>query len=185
MLLEQIVQIAYWLALSTWFGGVLFIAMAAPVIFRTIRDDNPLLPHVLSVNLEDQHATLLAGSVVGNLLRMLMRAQLVCAAIILLALIGQWFLINLRDTGQLITAIVRSSLFLAAVVLAIYHWRIVDARLWRYRQEYLDNADDPERANPAKDQFDRYHKESVTVLSMILFALLGLILFSGNIQLGA
>ena len=36
-------------------------------------------------------------------------------------------------------------------------------------------------ANPAKDLFDRYHKESVTLLSIILFLLLGIILFSGNV----
>src|SRR3954454_21167129 len=61
--LYQIVQIVYWLALATWFGGVLFVAISAPVILRTVRENNPILPHVLSVNLEGQHATLLAGSI--------------------------------------------------------------------------------------------------------------------------
>jgi hypothetical protein len=69
----HLVQILYWLALSTWFGGVLFVALSAPVIFRTVREQNPLLPTVLSVNLEGQHGTLLAGSIVGNLLTMLLR----------------------------------------------------------------------------------------------------------------
>ena len=31
----HIIQIIYWLSLSTWFGGVLFIAVAAPIVFRT------------------------------------------------------------------------------------------------------------------------------------------------------
>ena len=44
-------QILYWLALATWFGGLLFIAVAAPVIFRTIHESDPILPTVLSVNL--------------------------------------------------------------------------------------------------------------------------------------
>ena len=59
--LFQLVQIVYWLALATWFGGVLFVAIAAPAVFRTVRENNPVLPHVLSVNLEGQHGTLLAG----------------------------------------------------------------------------------------------------------------------------
>src|SRR3712207_607501 len=93
--LFQLVQIAYWLALATWFGGVLFIAVAAPVIFRTIRENDPVLPHVLSVNLEGQHGVLLAGSIVGNLLARLARLQLVCAGLLLLSLTSHFFLANL------------------------------------------------------------------------------------------
>jgi hypothetical protein len=184
MLLGQLVQIVYWLALATWFGGVLFVALAAPVIFRTVRENNPLLPHVLSVNLEGQHSTLLAGSIVGNLLRMLARVQIGCAAAVLATLIAQWFLIDLGRGAQFLSAIMRSALFVAAVVLALYSWRVVEARLWRYRQTYLDNADDPDVANPAKEQFDRYHRESVMVLQFILFALLGMVFFSAGIRLG-
>ena len=86
--LFQLVQIVYWLALSTWFGGVLFVAMAAPVIFRTVRENNPVLPHVLSVNLEGQHGTLLAGSIVGSLLARLAWVQLACGGIIVADDIG-------------------------------------------------------------------------------------------------
>ena len=46
---QDIVMILWWMALSTWFGGVLFVAVAAPIIFRTVRDNDPLLPTVLSV----------------------------------------------------------------------------------------------------------------------------------------
>ena len=84
--LFEVVQIVYWLALSTWFGGVLFIAIAAPVIFRTVRESDPLLPTVLSVNLEGQHSTLLAGSIVSNLLSVLTRVQLGCAAAVLITM---------------------------------------------------------------------------------------------------
>ena len=76
--LFQLVQIVYWLALATWFGGVLFVAMAVPAIFRTVGENNPVLPHVLSVNLEGQHGTLLSGSIVGSLLARLARVQLIC-----------------------------------------------------------------------------------------------------------
>ena len=65
--LFQLVQIVYWLSLATWFGGALFVAMAVPAIFRTVGENNPVLPHVLSVNLEGQHGTLLSGSIVGAL----------------------------------------------------------------------------------------------------------------------
>src|SRR5215213_4882214 len=96
--LFQLVQILYWLALSTWFGGVLFVAMAAPVIFRTVRENNPVLPHVLSVNLEGQHGTLLAGSIVGGLLARLVWLQLACGALLLLALIAHLFVADVTGT---------------------------------------------------------------------------------------
>ena len=36
------------------------------------------------------------------------------------------------------------------------------------RKQYIDHADEPEVANPAKDQFDRYHGESVTALTVVI-----------------
>lgn len=181
-MLFQLIQIVYWLGLATWFGGVLFVAIAAPVIFRTVRENNPLLPHVLSVNLENQHGTLLAGAIVGNLLRMLVRVQAVCAGALFLALGAQWFWVNLHDRSQLITIILRSALFVAAVILMAYDALSVAPKMWRHRQEYLDHADEPDIANPAKDQFDRLHHESVTILGIVLFVLLGMVLFSGSVS---
>jgi hypothetical protein len=176
----QIVQIVYWLALSTWFGGVLFVAVAAPIVFRTVRESNPVLPGVLSVNLEGQHGTLLAGSIVGNILDRLTRVQLICGVVLLLMLIAQPFVIDLR--GQNMTAaILRSAMFLVAVALVVYDWRVVWPKIQKHREEYIDHADEPEVANPAKDQFDRYHRQSVSIMMVVLFLLLGMILFSANI----
>lgn len=180
--LIHLIQILYWLALSTWFGGVLFVAVAAPIIFRTVRDANPVLPGVLSVNLEGQHGTLLAGSIVGNLLHTLIRVELVCAGVLLIALIAHWVLLD-KSGANIIFPIVRTALYLAAVALVIYDWRAIWPKVWKFRQEYIDHADEPEVANPAKDQFDRYHGESVRILSIVLALLLGMILFSGDIQL--
>lgn len=173
------IQFFYWLSLATWFGGVLFVAVAAPVIFQTIRENDPTLPTVLSVNLEGQHGTLLAGSIVANLLTTLLRIQLVCAATLALTLIAQWILLV---HVQPFLTIVRSALYLAAVVLLIYDWRIVSPQIYKYRQEYIDHADEPEVANPAKDQFDRYHRERITLLMLSLCALLGLVSFSAGIS---
>ena len=182
MSLFPVVQIVYWLSLATWFGGVLFIAVAAPVIFRTIREQRPLLPTVLSVNLENQHADLLAGSVVANLLEILSRVELVCAGGVLVGLVGQWFLAEKGGSALLAQMIIRTVLFIAATVLVIYDWRVVWPRISKYRQEYIEHADEPDVANPAKEQFDRYHRESVNLLMVVLLLLLGLVLFSANIR---
>src|SRR5271170_2860567 len=87
----QAVQILFWLSVSTWFGGVLFVTLAPPIILRTVRENNPVLPTVLAVNLEGQHSTLLAGSIVTALVEPLMRLELAAAGGVLLAIIGQWF----------------------------------------------------------------------------------------------
>lgn len=177
----DLIQILYWLSLSTWFGGVLFIAVAAPIILRTVRENNPVMTNILSVNLEGQHATLLGGSIIGQIMTVLHRIELVCAGVMLVALVGQWIL--LRPAGPyLIMPILRSALYVAAVALLIYHWRVVWPRMWRYRQEYIDHADEPDIANPALDHFDRLQAESTNVLRNMLFLLLGVILFSANIR---
>src|SRR3954469_12395058 len=90
----DIVQILYWLSLSTWFGGVLFVAITAPLILKTVRENNPILTGVLSVNLEGQHGTLLGGSIVGRIMAILMRVELACAGVMLVALAGQIILIR-------------------------------------------------------------------------------------------
>ncbi len=176
----QIIQILYWLALSTWFGGALFVALAAPVIFRIVREADPMLPTVLSVNLEQQHATLLAGTIVGGLLGMLRKVEIVCAGMLLVLLIAQWILLP-HDQGSVVQGLVRSALYLAAVALVLYDWLFLSRRIDTARKEYLDHADEPDVANPAKDRFDQYHRESVTVLGILLFLLLGVVLFSAGI----
>jgi hypothetical protein len=178
--LFQLVQIVYWLALATWFGGVLFVAIAAPVVFRTVRENNPVLPHVLSVNLEGQHGTLLAGSIVGNLIARLARLQMACGGLLLLALIAHLFVANLDGSNRM-AALLRTGLLLGAGGTALYNGWAVWPRLWRNRQEFIDHADEPEVANPAKDEFDRGQLRSEKLLMAILFLLLGVILFSGNI----
>jgi hypothetical protein len=175
-----VVQVVYWLALSTWFGGVLFIAVAAPIILRTVAESNPILPGVLSVNLEGQHGTLLAGTIVGKLLSLLMKIQIGCAAVLLAALVGQWVIVPLNG-WSLISAFLRSALYLAAVVALVYDWRVLSPRVWKYREQYIEHADEPEVANPARDQFQRYSQESVTLLTVLFFLLLGMVLFSGGL----
>jgi hypothetical protein len=179
-MLFQVVQLFYWLALSTWFGGVLFIAMAAPVIFKTVGESNPILTDVLSVNLEGQHGTLLAGSIVVNLIHRLLRIEMICAAMLVMALVAQPFVIDV-SSGNVGTAIVRSVLFIAASGIVYFDWQVVWPKIQKNRSEYIEHADEPEVANPAKDRFDIEQRRSLTLLSIVVVLLLGMILFSSTI----
>ena len=139
------------------------------------------MPTILSVNLEGQHGTLLAGSIIGELMQPLIRIELVCSGVLLLSLLGQWVILEPHGP-KLILPIFRAALYLAATIFLIYNWRVVWPRMWKYRQEYLDHADEPEIANPALDQFDKYQAESLAVLRNILCLLIGIILFSAFVS---
>src|SRR4051812_31736193 len=144
----SLLQIIYWIALATWFGGVLFIAIAAPIVFRTVKDNNPILPTVLSVNLEGQHGSLLAGTIVANLIAHLVQVELICAGGLLVGLVGQWILSDTSGDNWLLP-LLRSAMYLAAVGIVLFDWRVIWPKVTKYRDTYVDHADEPDVANPA------------------------------------
>lgn len=183
-LLFQLVQTLYWLALATWFGGALFLAMAAPTVIRVVGEARPLLPGVLSVNLDGQHSTLLSGSIISRLVSNLHRVQPIVIVVLALAILGQWLLFR-PGGAELVLGILRTCLFLAAVLVALYDQRVLWPKVLSARDRYVENADDPEIANPALDEFNRLQRDAAAMLRNLLFLLLGMILFSGTIRMGA
>lgn len=181
MLGFQLIQIIFWLALSTWFGAVIFLAISAPIIFRTVRENNPVLTNVLSVNLEGQHSTLLAGSIVGNLLARLAIIQLVCCGVVLVMCILQFFSADLRGTN-FILAVVRCVMCGVAGGVVAFDRFVIWPRIVKSRAEYIEHADEPEVANPAKDRFDADHRVSMSLIMITIGILLFLIMYSANVQ---
>jgi hypothetical protein len=176
----QLVQAAYWLALSLWFGSAVFLAIAAAAIFRGVREQNPVLPHVLAVNLNDQHATLLASTIVSHLLNSIGKAQTLCAAVVLLAGSLHFWVADTTSTNMQV-AVLRLALATAAAVLLGVDRFLVAPRLARHRQTYIDHADEPEVANPAKDAFDKDQQRALWLVMASVGLLLGLVLFSAPI----
>lgn len=179
--LFQFLQTIYWLGLSTWFGTGIFIAVAAPIIFRVTREHDPTLPLVLSVNLEQQHSTLLASSIVAKIMQTTTRLALVCVVLVAIGLLGQW-LIARPSGNNLMQAGIRSGLFVLAAIVLVYDWRIVSPKLFAFRDTYIEQADNPEIANHARDEFERLSRENVNMLFLQTLLLLGLILFSANVS---
>lgn len=173
----QLVQTIYWAALATWFGGVLFVAIMAPVIFRTVREFRPIIPTVLSVNLENEHGSLLGGAIVGNILRLLSGIQLGCAAALVLSMVAQYFVMS-DVAANRASLFIRAALLVAAIGLVAYDRWSLWPKMWQSRQEYIDHADEPEVANAAKDRYDELHREAVRVL-LIVLGLLSLIVVLG------
>lgn len=179
----QLVQFFYWLALATWFGGAMFIVIAFRVVFKTVQENRPILPQVLSVNLEGQHSTLLAGTIMGKILTSFLRVELGCGAVLAISLCIQAAMLDLHDQDVLIRLILNAVLLLGSAGVVVYDWRVVWPRMWLFREQFLEHADEPEIANPAKDEFDRYQQTSARLLQVLLFLLLGMVLFSvGPVQ---
>lgn len=176
-----LVQILYWTALSVWFGGVLFVALSPPIVLRVVRESNPILPNVLSANLDGQHGTLLGSLIVSSLATYVLRIELVAAIVMLIGIVGQWVLIA-PSGSAVFPPLIRAALYIAAVVLLVYQWRVVWPRMLKSRQEYIDHADEPDIANPALDQLDRHQAESTWVLLAMTGLLLLLILMSAAIR---
>src|SRR5437764_11366292 len=72
-------------------------------------------------------------------------------------------------------------MFIGAVGFVLFDWLLVWPRIRQYRDEYVEHADEPEIANPANDEFNRFQRESELLLRIRLGLLLALILFSASI----
>ena len=122
----------------------------------------------------------MAGTIVSNLIAQLVNIELICAGGLLIGLIGQWSLTDISEQNWLLP-LLRSAMYLAAVGFVVFDWRVIWPQITRHRDQYIEHADEPEIANPANDEFNRYQRESELLLRIRLALLLGLILFSGNI----
>jgi hypothetical protein len=181
-MLFELVQVVYWLALSSWFGGALFIASAAQIIYRTLQVEKPILPHVLSVNLEGKHSVLLHGAITGNLMSMLSRWGVIAGILLAATIIAQWTMLDVNNSAVRLSLFMRSAMLLGAIGVVVFDSRVVWPKVWKYRQEFIENADEPEKANPALEEFERYQRESYLLLNVLVFCLLGIVLFSGGIS---
>jgi hypothetical protein len=106
--------------------------------------------------------------------------ELICGCMLLVSFILQSFIIDLHGDNGLAT-IIRGSLFVLAMGAVFVDWRFVWPKIRSSRSEYLDHADEPEVANPARDRFDREQRNSLNLLTLVIVLLTGMILFSSSI----
>ena len=177
----QVVQIVYWLILATWLGSMVFLAAAAPVVFRTARELDVRVPRYSSANLIDQQGTIVGGAIVGSLLGRLAQIQIICDIAMLPLLLAQCFVADFSGPQQTAT-LLRLALWLMASGLLFYEWRWHYPRAWQLRETYLQHADEPEIANVAKEQFDHEHHRSEVIYQAGVFVLIGMVMFSANIM---
>lgn len=176
----QLVQSIYWLALTTWFGGLVFIAIAWPVIVTVVKEEDPTLPRVLSVNVDHDHAGLLAGTIIGAIIRHIGFIQLCCAGVVLLMLISQWFVIG-ENWHNRLSGIARCTFFVGSAIMLVYDRRVVWPKAWKAREQFIENADDPDKANVFREQFIQHQRDSVRLMLYQLVLLSLVVVFSSAI----
>ena len=106
ILLYQAVQIIYWLVLSVWLGCMVFLAVAAPVVFKVVRRlevrSRPIMPIRPSMTSRPRSWPARSSALCW---RGCGQVQMICASALLPLMIVQFFLIDLQGTN-LIAAMV-------------------------------------------------------------------------------
>jgi len=179
-LLYQAVQIFYWLVLCIWLGGMIFLAIAAPVIFRVVRRLDVRSGKHTDPNLIDEQTTVVAGEIVGTLLARMGQVQMLCASAMLPLMLAQLFLIDLSGTN-FIAAMLRFGLYVVALALLLYEWRLHYPRTWELRRRLLADAGEPDKANPLREAFEREHRRSEQLFLAMICVVVGMVMLSANI----
>lgn len=145
-----------------------------------MRDQDPTLPKVLSVNIDGDHGALLSIHLFTKLSRLMTALGIVCATMVAFGLAGQ-IAFGERVGPRFIEWIVRTGLFLASVGVVVYDRLAVTPKLSSAIASYIDQADDPEATRENREKVIRNYHEATAVLGALTCTLGGIILFSSNI----
>jgi len=167
----------YWLALGTWLGAMVMLAIAAATAFQVSREHGVTLP---SMQYEGSHlagrdAEVFAGHVVGGMIDKLAIVQMACAVLIFITLLLQ--LTAFRATLHLRPGSAGNVLrvLLLVVVLALLKFdRIhVNPTIHEHRTAMYEPDISETAYTTARAAFDRYHKLSENVGKATVFLLIG------------
>jgi hypothetical protein len=178
----RIVQGFYWLGLGTWFGAMLMLVIAAAVTFKTVRAHQPTIG-VAPYNdpmLAEHHSSILAGGIVGNVLRALSTLQIICAVIVVTAVVLQCTVFADRLAGPVWGAanLLRIALIAVPIVVVAVDRLHITPTVWQHRAVMYDPGQPAESRAQARAGFDRYHKLSERVVGAAMFMLAAAVLVS-------
>lgn len=159
----RLVWAAYHLALGTWFGAMVMLVIAAAITFKTVAAYQPTLSTPPWGELSDLETApkyplsvrILAGGIVGNVLKGLAVVQAICAVLVVLCAALQW---AFGWTGGGWANLARMGLLAVPIVVLVADVTVISPRVWRHRQVMYDPARPGEERLVAKAAFDRLHK---------------------------
>lgn len=172
----------YYLGLGTWFGAIVMLAIGAATTFQTVRSFEPSL-HVSPWNhpeLAIKGPSILAGAVVGASLKGLKIVQIICAIVVIAALLAQHTLFRQYLTRQTLSVRNGIRLLLVAIPVSMLLLNIfwITPEVLRLRDKMWDINQPVAVREQAKMDFDRFHKHSERTTAFTAFALAGCVLVS-------
>lgn len=184
---QGVVQSAYWLALGVWIGALVMLAVAAAIVFRTSRAMEPVLlqPQFSTPDLVGQSATILAGAIVGNVIQALLKLQLVCAVLLIVAMVYQHVSLRPLLALHLRLNALRVGLILLATLVLVVNMAYITPAMWTQRERMYDNTQSAEYRLAAREQFNALHKftERVTggtALGLVIAGIASGLIFSSG-----
>jgi uncharacterized membrane protein YhaH (DUF805 family) len=188
-ILFKLTQGSYWLALGTWFGAIVMLIIAAAITFKTTREYQvtigkaPLSAPAIAAKAPD----IMAGAIVGRIIRVLAAVQALCAVTALAAAAAQCTIFRRQIWRQPVKCcgiiggtsnVIRLLLLLAAVACFTIDVAVIAPRLQDTRPRLHDPSLPVDQREEARKEFDADHKRSEWLAGSTALLLLGTIMVS-------
>ncbi len=165
----------YHLFLGTWFGAMVMLVVAAGITFATVRQYQPTIgiePYRELTEIESQPkyplpVRILAGGIVGNVLKGLVVVQTLCAVVVVICLAVQWICFP----GPRWADALRTLLIVAPIVVLAVDVTVLSPRVWRERSVMYDPAMPQPQRVEAHARFQKLHKLSERMVGMAALSL--------------
>ena len=176
---RRVANVAWWLGLAAYFGGIVTIATIAPVVFHTTRDTGITMPGIVSPPLDvGTHAGgQAAGEIFGAILNRFAWVEVVALGLMLAGLAG--FLLAHTPVRRSVWVLMILWMLLALVLgydAGVLRPAVVVKRA-EVRTSAALHAHDPQGTPwPERDEFDRLHQRSESYAHVKAYLLLGMLL---------
>ncbi|MCC7147345.1 MAG: hypothetical protein IT443_12940 [Phycisphaeraceae bacterium] len=158
----RLTQAAYWLSLGLWVGALVAVAIAAAVIFKTIRAHEPTIGIEPYRQLPERAGDILAGAAVGQTLRALAILQRGCAVVLVICVVLQcaFFADRLAGGAGGWRNVLRVGLLALPMMILMVDLWLVSPRIWTLRGAMYDPQRTPEARALFRVRFMFWHQTS-------------------------
>lgn len=172
---RRVPAVSWWLGLSAYFGGMLALAIAAPVLFHTTRGAHVSMPGIAAPPLDMGNET--GGEIFGNVLNAFSYVEVIALLLLLAGLLAR-----LRTRTRVSHALAILYVLLGLTTLADLAY--VRPKVWATRETVRQlAASAPATAPfdpPEKQTFDSLHHLSERLGQAKFWLLLGMLVLSAG-----